>query len=127
MDGQGDVTESHVQWIHERNGPSTPSPLLVDGQLLFVSDNGVLSALNEVTGQLDWRLRIGGNFCASPLAAGGFVYLFDRDGKATVIRPGEGDEPEIVAKNKLDQGLMASPVVGGRQPVPEDATIPVCH
>ena len=62
----------HVQWVYDRNGPSTPSPLLLDQQLLFVSDNGVLSALNESTGQLDWRLRIGGNFCASPLAAGPF-------------------------------------------------------
>ena len=110
-DGQGDVSDSHVAWIYSQNGPSTPSPVVLDDQLLFISDKGILSSVNVETGKQLWRRRIGGNFCASPIVANGLVYLFDRAGKTTIIRA--GNSPQVVAVNELDEGLMASPAVAG--------------
>ena len=39
--------------------------------------------------------------------AGEHIYLFDREGKATVLRA--GPEFELIAENQLDAGCMASP------------------
>lgn len=110
-DGSGDITDSHIEWIYGRNGPSTASPVLVDNRLMFVSDKGVLTCLNARNGKELWKERLGGNFCATPLAAGGLVYWFDRDGKATVIQA--NDQYEEVAVNELEEGLMASPAAAG--------------
>ena len=108
----GDVTDTHVEWIYSKNGPSTPSPLLIDQQLMFISDDGIFTTLDASTGKVIHRKRIGGRFCASPIAVGNHVYLFDRDGKATIIKTFSRKEPpKIIAQNQLEQGLMASPVV----------------
>lgn len=108
---EGDVTDLHVEWVYSQNGPSTPSPIVVEDRLLFVSDNGILSSISVETGELHWKERIGGNFSASPIASNGLVYVFDREGKTTIVRP--SDSAEVVAVNELDEGLMASPAVSG--------------
>jgi hypothetical protein len=50
-------------------------------------------------------------FSASPLYAGGRIYLFDEEGKTTVLEPGR--EFKVLAENLLDNGFMASPAVVG--------------
>ena len=110
-DGKGDITKSHVEWVYSQNGPSTPSPIVVGRQLLFVSDKGILSSISTEKGELRWKHRIGGNFSASPIVANEQLYLFDRDGKTTILRL--GDSPQVLAVNELDEGLMASPAVSG--------------
>jgi len=109
--GKGDITKSHVEWIYSQNGPSTASPVIIGDQLLFVSDKGILSSISTTTGELSWKKRIGGNFSASPIVANKLLYLFDRDGKTTILLPGE--TPQVLTVNELDEGLMASPVVSG--------------
>jgi hypothetical protein len=49
---------------------------------------------------------------ASPVAAGGRIYVVGRGGKALVIAP--GPKLEILAANQLDDGFDASPVAVGR-------------
>jgi len=111
IDGQDDITDSNVKWIFKRGGPSTTSPVRLFKQLIFVTDKGVLISLDETTGDVNWRKRIGGNFCASPIVIGDLIYLFDRDGKSSVLRiAASGDEPEVIATNMLDDGMMASPI-----------------
>ena len=111
-DGRGDVTDTHVAWKVRRDVPKTPSPLVVDGLLYMVSDNGVATCLELATGKPVWRERIGGNHLASPLYADGRIYLFSQRGTATVLRAGR--RYEVLATNALDSGLMASPAVSGK-------------
>ena len=47
------------------------------------------------------------------MAAAGRVYLVDRDGTTLVIR--QGDRLEVLATNRLDDPIDASPAVAGRQ------------
>ena len=111
FDGKGDITNSNVVWKYGRNGPSTPSPIVVNGLLMCVSDKGVATCLDAETGEEVWKQRLGGNYCASPIAANGLVYFFDQDGKATVIKASR--KYEAVASKELDDGLMSSPAVSG--------------
>lgn len=110
-DGRGVVTDSHVEWKHNRAVPRRASPLIVDDLIYMVDDSGVAACVEAHSGQEVWRKRLGSNFSASPIHADGRIYFFDQDGKATVVRAGR--EYEVLATNQLDDGFMASPAVSG--------------
>lgn len=105
--GKGDVTYSHVAWRQKKGVPSKPSQLLIGDLIYMVHDRGVATCLEAKTGEIVWRERVGGHYTASPLYADGRIYLFDEEGKTTVIAPGR--EYKQLAENHLDSGFMASP------------------
>ena len=110
-DGTGDVTATHVVWRLARGVPNKPSILFVDGLIYMINDTGVASSVDAKTGALVWQSRVGGMFSASPLYAGGRIYLFDEEGKTTVLEAGR--EFKVLAENLLDNGFMASVAVVG--------------
>ena len=110
-DGAGDVSATHVAWRFARGVPNKPSILLVGDLILMVNDVGIVSCVEAKTGTMVWQSRIGGTFSASPLYAAGRIYVFDEDGKATVLDAGR--EFKVLAENHLDNGFMASPAVAG--------------
>ena len=115
LDGKGDITLSGVKWVFQRSGPATTSPVRIFNQLVFVTDNGVLTSLDEETGELNWKKRIGGDFCSSPIVVGDLIYLFDRTGGSSVVRiAAKGGDPKVIATNRLDEGMMASPIAVGK-------------
>ena len=111
VDGQGDVTDSHVLWKVDSMVPRTASPIVVDGLIYLVSDDGMVSCLETASGKQVWRSRIGGTFAASPIFADGRLYFFSQQGKTTVLKPGR--TLEQLAVNSLANGFMASPAVSG--------------
>lgn len=110
--GRGDVTQSHVAWKMLKGAPAKPSPVLVGDRVYMVSDEGIASCLNALTGEQLWQERLGGAYSASPIFAEGRIYFFSHEGKATVIAP--SDNFQVLAESKLDTGFMASPAVVGR-------------
>ncbi|NQT53759.1 PQQ-binding-like beta-propeller repeat protein, partial [bacterium] len=112
VDGQGDVTDTHVAWKMRKDVPTTPSPLLVDGLLYVVSNQGALTCLDPATGKTVWRERLGGSYIASPICADGRLYFFSTQGKATVLKPGR--TYQVLATSRLAGGFMASPATSGR-------------
>jgi outer membrane protein assembly factor BamB len=109
VDGRGDVTGTHVEWIGRRSIPFTPSPLLVGAELYLVSDLGVVSCLDAATGRLHWQERVLGNYSASPVYADGRIYILSEDGVTTVFAP--GTEYRELATNTLDGATLASMAV----------------
>lgn len=108
-DGEGDVTKTHVAWKIPKSVPTMPSPVVVGELIFFVTDQGVLSCANTTSGEVLWTKRLSGNFSASPLYADGRLYLSNREGQTTLVRPGR--EYEELAVNTLDGQHMASPVI----------------
>jgi len=106
LGGQGDVTDSHVAWTVDTQAPKTPSLLLVGDELYFVSDNGVASCVDAMTGRLNWRERLGGNYSASPLYANGRIYFTSEEGKTVVLRA--ATQYEELAQNRVDGRVLAS-------------------
>ena len=55
--------------------------------------------------------RIGGNFSASPILVDGRIYLFDENGRGTVIAAERTFK--VISSNELEAGCMGSPAVAG--------------
>lgn len=110
-DGQGDVTQSHVAWTYTKVASKKPSMLVIGDHLYVIEDRGVAACLDAKTGQEIWKERIGGNFSASPIVADGKIYLFDEDGKSTIIAA--SPKYKLIAQNELTAGFMGSPAVSG--------------
>ena len=109
VDGTGDVTESHLAWNMKKAAPLNPSPLLLGDELYLVSDNGIATCLDAVSGEQHWQERIGGNFSASPTFADGRIYFLDEEGKTTVVASGK--KFEVLASNQLEGRTLASPAM----------------
>lgn len=110
---QGEIGESDIVFRVKRQIPAQPSPVLVGQEIFLVSDQGIATCLDALTGEQLWQERVEGNYSSSPLAADGKVYFSNREGQTTVIRPGRTYDK--LAVNKLDGQLMASPAaIDGR-------------
>jgi outer membrane protein assembly factor BamB len=89
-----------LAWKMIKGAPKMPSPILVDKQLYVMNDGGILTCVDAISGDVEWRERVGGEFSASPTYANGLLYFSDREGKTTVVKP--GSKLNIVAENKID-------------------------
>ncbi len=102
-----------VAWSTARGAAYTPSPLLHDGRLYVTSDSGLLTCFDAATGKPYYqqqRLPQPYNFKASPVGAGGKLYLASEEGDVIVVRM--GDRFEVLATNTFeDQSFVASPVI----------------
>lgn len=117
-DAKGDVGSSAaILWRRDRDTPYVPSPLLYEGVFYLVKSNsGILTALDAKTGETLFgpeRLEPVAEIYASPVAAAGRVYILGRDGNALVLASGR--KLEVLAKNSLDDGFDASPVLSGKE------------
>jgi len=117
-DGTGDGNQRpEVVWRYFRGTPYVPSPVLVDNQLYFTGRNvAIVSCLDVRTGNpvFDER-RLPGltNIYASPVAAQGRIYFVGRDGTTVVLE--HGTDPQLLATNRLDEPIDASPALVGTQ------------
>jgi len=112
LDGRGDIQGSrNVAWTINRDTPDIASPLLSSGRIYFhKGKSGVLTCVDATTGRPHYSAtRIPGirTTYASPIAAGGHVYLTGRSGTTVVIK--DADELEIVATNSVGEGVDATP------------------
>lgn len=113
---EGDLTGTDaILWSHTRGLAYTTSPVLYDNKLYFVTDNGLISAYNAITGEPHFaqaRLPKAYNFKSSPVGANGKLYLATEDGDVVIVKM--GDKVEVIATNTLaDQVFIATPVIAG--------------
>jgi outer membrane protein assembly factor BamB len=100
-----------VLWTRGADTPDVASPLLSGGRLTFYKEkSGLLTCVEARTGRVHYETRrIPGvsRTYASPIAAGGHVYLTGRSGTIAVIE----DAPAlaIVATNEIGEGVDATP------------------
>jgi outer membrane protein assembly factor BamB len=111
VDGTGDVTKTHVVWTLRRGAPLTPSPLLVGEELYVVTDGGIASCLDAMTGAIHWQMRLGDTFSASPVFVDGRIYFLGENGGAMAIAPGK--QFRRLGHSRLDGALLASMAVSG--------------
>ena len=88
------------------------TPIVAGDYLFMVNDGGILTCVVAQTGAIAWQQRVPGAYSASPVLAGGLIYVASEEGVTTVVRPGA--TYERVAVNQLDSGILASIAVAHR-------------
>ena len=113
---KGDLEDTpHVVWSVGQATSYVPSALYYEGLLYYVRQNsGVLECRDAKTGEEHYggaRLGEIRSVYASPVGAGGHVYVTARSGLTAVVQA--GPEFAVVSENKLDDTIDASPVPVG--------------
>jgi outer membrane protein assembly factor BamB len=106
--------DGSIVWQHERGSPYTTTPLVYDGLVYIVTDNGILSAYDVESGARAYQTRLSseaGSFSASPVAAAGRIYFASEDGQVIVVRAGR--KFEVLQTNDMDDVCMATPALSG--------------
>jgi outer membrane protein assembly factor BamB len=107
-DGIGDVTESRVVWQSAKGAFYVPSPVCTDDYIFTTMASGQVHCIDAVTGNVLWTKDMGKQY-ASPVLAGGLVYMPSDEGVITVIKP--GSEFKEIAKNRMGEKMYASPAI----------------
>jgi outer membrane protein assembly factor BamB len=105
-DGAGEVTATHIVWEQRKGVPSQASLLRVKPHVFAVTDGGIATCYAEATGEIVWQERLGGNYSASPVAAGDRGYFLNEAGETVVIAL--GPKFQILARNALGEKCQAS-------------------
>jgi len=111
---EGDLTGSDaILWTRKRGLSYTPSPVLYDGRLYFLTDSAMLTSVDPLTGAPYYeqqRLPKPYSFKSSPVAVSGKLYLASENDDVIVVRT--GDQFEVLATNTLtDQMFIATPAI----------------
>lgn len=108
--GKGDITESGRLWESRRYAPDCPCPLIVDGMVFMIRDDGMASCLDLKTGEAHWQERLfSQNVKVSPIAVDGKIYFSSGEGECKVVEAGK--EFKVLHHNDLDEYLIATPAV----------------
>jgi outer membrane protein assembly factor BamB len=123
--GKGDVTRTHVLWSSEL-ASYVPSPVVQDGHLYFVSDQGFATCLDAKTGNVLHRERLPGftggggrggkPLYASTLLAGRHLYAVSRRNGMFVLDA--TPQMTLITQNSFagdDSDFNATPAISGNQ------------
>jgi outer membrane protein assembly factor BamB len=108
----GKTSSDTVVWSRTGRGSYMPTPLIYNGILYVLANNGTFDAYNLRTGAEIYRQRlpvVGSGFSASPVASDGKIYLSNEDGEIIVVSAGE--KFAHVATNSMGELLMATPAL----------------
>ena len=108
----GRSSSDAIAWSWTARGSYMPTPLVYNGMLYVLGNNGVLDAYDVRTGAEIYRQRlplIGSGYSASPVAADGKLYLSGEDGEILVVAAGR--RFAHLATNSMGELLMATPAL----------------
>jgi outer membrane protein assembly factor BamB len=109
---EGETSNAQVVWAKQKVGPYMPTPLIYQGLLYILRNQGIMSCYDLATGEEKYTERIphqGSGFSASPVGADGRIYLSSEDGDIFVVKTGA--KFELLGKNTVGQLLMATPAL----------------
>lgn len=121
LGSRGDITPTPgattlpegLNWWSPRQGSYIPSPIIHDHILYVANERGIVTALDSKSGKTYYTERLnpgrGGMAYASPVAAGGKLFIPQNDGKIHVIQAGRSFRK--LATNHMREQTMASPAV----------------
>jgi len=114
LSAQGDVSAADdIVWSVRHSAPYVASPVLSGNRLYMNKGNDAsFSCLDAQSGETIYQDAVLAGLrgiYASPIAANGYLYVVGREGTAVVVK--DADEFEIVATNKLNDRIDASPVI----------------
>lgn len=111
----GDLTNSPaIVWKYEKGTAYVPSPILHGPYLYLMTDKGLLTCLDALTGEVRYaggRPPVPATFTASPVAFGDRILITSEDGDTFVVKA--GPTHEILRTNSIGEPVYASPALAG--------------
>ncbi|MEI8353390.1 MAG: PQQ-binding-like beta-propeller repeat protein [Lentisphaerota bacterium] len=114
LDGEQKWSKSLGTFKTKANFGEGVSPVLSGGWLYYTKSNdGFLTCVDAATGQVQYGNKLEGTpaVFASPIAAGGRLYVPGKNGLTTVLKL--GPKFDVLATNKVDEVIIASPAAVG--------------
>jgi outer membrane protein assembly factor BamB len=113
LGGSGDLTDSpSIAWRYNKGTAYVPSPILYGRYLYLMTDTGLLTCLDAVTGERLYeggRVPVPATFTASPVAFDDRLLLTSEDGDTFVIKA--GPTHEVLRTNSVGEPVYASPAL----------------
>ena len=111
----GEVSQANIAWSEKKGVPGVPSPLYYNGRLYTFQNGGIVSCRLAATGELLYTARLGapGYYYSSPVAADQKIYIASEEGVVVVLDA--GPTFTVLATNKLDGGILATPALADKQ------------
>jgi outer membrane protein assembly factor BamB len=115
LGGDGDLTESAaIAWRYRKGTAYVPSPLLLGPYLYLMTDGGIVTCLDALTGSLVYeggRPSVAATFTASLVGYGDRLLATSEDGDTFVIKAGPAHE--ILRTNSIGEPVYASLALAG--------------
>jgi len=105
--GRGDVTKTHILWSKKNDGGYVPSPVVHKGFGYVITDEGIYSVWDLLTGLVLCKERVKGHQTGSPVVAGEHLYITNDEGVTSVLKT--GTEYYVTAENRLKEKCYSSP------------------
>jgi len=106
--------QERVAWKYDKGTGYIPSPILYGDYLYVMTDAGLLSCLDAVTGEPKYegkRFPQPGKFTGAPVAFDGKLMITSNDGDTYVVKA--GPEFAVLAANSVDEPVYASLALAG--------------
>jgi outer membrane protein assembly factor BamB len=110
LEMQPDNSSPKSAWRSPQLRPGTASPLVLEGKVLVLNDQGILTCGDTGEGRRLWQLRLKGPFSATPVSAGGKIYCVNEVGMVQVVDP-SGAEGTVVSELDLGQPVIGTPSI----------------
>ena len=110
-DGKGDITKTNIIWREKAELADNQSltPVIKDGLIYTITTRNIMMCIDALTGQEIWTTHVTSNYNASPIYVNGNIWFFSVKGDVLIIKAGR--KYEVVAQNKLDSGIWATPAI----------------
>ncbi len=107
--GKEETSNESIVWSVKRGGAYMQTPLVYGDYLYNVAGNGVITCYKALTGEVMYveNLRPGTGLSASAVASDGKIYISSEKGDVFVVKA--GPEFMLLAKNEMDEIIMATP------------------
>lgn len=108
-DGEGDITNTNVLWKKRDllSDNQSLTPVIKDGLIYTVTTRNIMMCIDAATGNEIWSTHVTANYSASPIYVNGNIWFFTVKGDVMIIKAGK--KYEIIAQNKMDSGIWATP------------------
>jgi outer membrane protein assembly factor BamB len=108
-DGSGEISATNVLWTAPVSPLPLATPVIKDGLIYTVDANRVMKCFDASNGEEVWSHRLKSQFNSSPVYVNGHIYFSSTRGETIVIEAGR--KLNIIAENKLDGEIWATPAV----------------
>ena len=112
--GDGDLKDSKdlLMWRYNKGAAYVPSPIAIGDYLYLVSDAGLMTCIDAVTGERKYeggRVPVPGTFFASPVAFDDKILLTSEDGDSFIVKA--GPVHEVLRTNSVGEPVYTSPAI----------------